>query len=115
MKLHDILKEIKQVFEVDESLRAYLYSNKILLIDYTSEVDIDDDHKLDAFYGRLGTIYLNENNEIKTIENECINLITPVNKDSLIHLCNLIGIQIEDYNDFPKLPNIKQINLYEEI
>lgn len=114
MELYDLLKQIKENFQVDETLRAYLYDNRIDLIDFTDEVELPNGQKLDAFYGKLGSLIL-ENNKISCIENNCINLITPANCEIFTFLASLIGVEITDYDSYAKLLNIRQLDLYQEI
>lgn len=114
MELYELLNKIKQNFQVDETLRAYLYDNKIELIDYTEEIDLPDGHKLDPFFGNLGTLYL-QNNKISCIENKSINLITPANCEIFSFLASLIGVEITDYDSYAKLLDIHQLDLYQEI
>ena len=109
MLLNELLKCIKKQFMVDEKLIAYLYSDKIELVDFTSGFEIPEkDIKGDDFYGFLFTIYLKDN-KISCIENNSIHLITPANKDTIIYLANLIDIKIEDYDSYEKLPDISQL------
>lgn len=114
MELYELLNKIKQNFQVDETLRAYLFDNKIELIDYTEEIDLPDGHKLDPFFGKLGTLYL-QNNKISCIENNSINLITPANYEIFSFLASLIGTEITDYDSYAKLLDITQQDLYQEI
>lgn len=114
MELYDLLKSIKEHFQVDETLRAYLFDNKIELIDYTSEVELPDGDKLDAFFGNLGILYL-EDNKITCIENNSIKLITPANCEIFAYLASLIGTEIIDYDSYAKLLDIRQQDLYQEI
>lgn len=114
MKLYELLNKVKEQFQVDESLRAYLYENKIELVDYTSEVELPDGRTIDPFYGNLGTLCL-QGNKITCIENNSIKLITPANCHIFAFLASLIDIEIEDYDNYAKLPSISQIDIYQEV
>lgn len=50
ISLPELMKQIKQIFQVDDKLRAYLYENKIKVIDYTPEIELPDGQKLDEFF-----------------------------------------------------------------
>lgn len=106
MKLRELLRELKTKFLIDEILKAYLYKDRIEIIDYTSEYEYEDEnkniHKEPDFYGRCITLYL-KNNEINYIDPCCISYFTKANKNALIYLLNLIDTIIEDYNDYDKL------------
>lgn len=113
MLLKELLKDIKKQFMVDEYLKAYLYENKIELIDFTQGwSDETPDGRLieeDDFYGNIGTLCL-ENGEITHIENNSIHLITKSNQQLVIYLASLIGTIIDDYNSYDKLKNIRQLD-----
>ena len=113
ISLKQLMEEIKEIFMVDEILKAYLYENKIEFVDYTSPVDLENGDKLDDFYGNLCTLYIDKDNKISTIENPSINLITPVNIKALRFLTNLIGQEIEAYDQYPKLPSIRELDCKE--
>lgn len=113
ISLKQLMEEIKETLMVDEILKAYLYENKIEFVDYTSPVDLENGDKLDDFYGNLCTLYIDKDNKISTIENPSINLITPVNINALRFLTNLIGQEIEDYDQYPKLPSIRELDCKE--
>ena len=57
--------------------------------------------------------YLDKENKISTIENSCINLITPVNVKVINFLTSLIGKEIEAYDQYPKLPSIRELDCKE--
>lgn len=112
MLLKELLKDIKREFMIDEQLKAYLYENKIELVDFTSgfEYEVKEEKKVeDDFYGNIGTLYL-ENGKITHIENNSIHLITKSNQQLVIYLASLIGTIIDDYNSYDKLKNIRQLD-----
>lgn len=113
MLLKELLKDIKKEFMVDEHLKAYLYENKIELVDFTLgwSDELPDGRLIeqDDVYGNLGTLYL-ENGKITTIENNSIHLITSANQQIIIYLASLIGITIDDYDSYDKLKNIRQLD-----
>ena len=112
MLLKELLKDIKREFMIDEQLKAYLYENKIELVDFTSgfEYEVKGEKKVeDDFYGNIGTLYL-ENGKITHIENNSIHLITKSNQQLVIYLASLIGTIIDDYNSYDKLKNIRQLD-----
>ena len=111
MKLKELLNEIKRKFMVDEILKAYLYNDKIELVDYTGAVSLSDGTELKDHYGNLGVIYLDSSkNSISMFENNCIHLITPANKEIVTYMSSLIGLIIEDYEDYDKLPEIDKLS-----
>ena len=113
ISLEQLMKDLKREFIVDETLKAYLYENKIEFVDYTSPIDLENGDKLEDFYGNLCTIYIDKENKISTIENSCINLITPVNVKVINFLTSLIGEEIEAYDQYPKLPSIRELDCKE--
>lgn len=112
MKLKELMTQIKDKFQVDEQLRAYLYKDRIKFIDYTSKCVLKNGKKLDDFYGNLMSIYLKEN-KISCIECNIINLITPANIEAINFLTSLINIEIEDYNSYKYLTSLEDIKQFE--
>lgn len=113
ISLPELMKQIKSIFQVDDKLRVYLYENKIKVIDYTPEIELPDGQKLDEFFGNLFTIYI-DGNKITVIENSSISLITPANAEAIKFLTSLVGKEIEAYEQYPKLPTIKDLD-YKEL
>lgn len=110
MQLHTLMKLIKHNFQVDEELRAYIYNNRIKFIDFTSGFT-QDDITLNDFYGKLLTIYYDEETlEIKSIEPHCLSIITPVNKEVYKYLADLIGKTIDDLNNYPKTMDLADLS-----
>lgn len=109
MLLNSLLLDIKKKFMVDDQLKAYLYENKIELIDFTPGFYLSNGEWEDDFYGFLFTIYL-EDNKISCIENNSIQLITPVNQQTVIYLASLIGTIIDDYDNYDKLKSISKLD-----
>lgn len=105
MLLKDLMNEIKEKLMVDEELRAYLYEDKIVFIDFTSGFS-QDGIDLEDFYGTLLTVFIKDK-KISCIENESIHLITPVNKNIVSWLTTLIEVEIEDIDKYPKLKSIE--------
>lgn len=109
MKLKDFLKELRYKLLIDDNLKAYLYGDKMEIIDYTPGYELQNGEIIDPFYGHVLDIYF-EGNTISIVEDRAMKIITPVNKDTHIYLANLIGLEIEDYGDYAKLPNHRDLD-----
>lgn len=109
MKLREFLKELRCKLLIDDNLKAYLYKDKIEIIDFTPGFDLENGERIEDFYGHVLDIYL-EDNKITIIEDRAMKMMTPVNKDTYIYLANLIGLEIEDYSDYEKLSNHRDLD-----
>lgn len=108
MLLKDLLKDIKKNLMVDEQLKAYLYKDRILLIDFTSGFELPEQSiNMKDFYGTIGSLLLKDN-KISSIENEIIHLITPANQQTIIYLASLIGTEIDDYDQYEKIKTLRE-------
>lgn len=108
MKLKDLGKKIRDVYMVDDILKIYCYNDKINFVDYTSEYESSNGEKIKACYGNILTLGI-KNNKITYAENPSIGFITKSNKNTIIYIANLIGLDIEDYDQYPKLFDISDI------
>ena len=108
MKLKALLEELKHVFLIEEELRAYLYEDRIEVCDYTSAIRLTD-RTLDETLCLVATIYVNKENKINIIENRLLNMITTANADMVRFLTNLIGQTVDDYKEYPKLENHRNL------
>lgn len=109
MKLNDLLKNLKYNLHIDDKLKAYLYDDRIEIIDYTSEYVLADGYKVDACYGYMLNLYI-KNNTITMFEDKAFKLVTTANKDTLTYLISLIGLEIEDYDNYNKLPKLENLD-----
>lgn len=112
MKLIDIMKQIKDVFYVEDELRVYIYKDSIEFIDYM-EVE-----GLKPIYGNLVSLNYKDN-IITCIAHDSLILMNKTNIHIYQTLINLIGQHIDDLDDFAKLENedqnITQISMYQKL
>jgi hypothetical protein len=81
LKLKDLLLQLKKCLIVDDTLKAYLYKNKIEIIDYTPAISLEEaDINLSEFYGHTIDLII-DNNVISSIDASTFSLFTPANKE----------------------------------
>lgn len=108
MKTSDFIKELKEHLPAIDTLRAYLYKDKIEVIDYTESFELDG-IKEEPFYGRVLTIYI-EDNKVSVIKNHSFELITPANVEMLKYILSILGVELEDYENHNFNPDISDLS-----
>lgn len=108
MRLKELGQEISKVFIIEDTLKMYCYENKLEFIDYTPEYKLPNGAIITESYAHFLTLNIKDN-KVSCIENSSLTLITPSNKNMIKYLADLIGVEIEDYNDYSKLLSIKYL------
>jgi hypothetical protein len=113
LKLKDLLIKLKSTLMIEDALKAYLYEDKIELIDYTPAISLEEaDVTMPDFYGHTIDLIV-EKNVISAIDASTFSLFTPANKEVISELLDLIGATIIDYSEYEKLPSIEERNCVE--
>lgn len=109
MKLIDLLKKLKQLLLIDDELRAYIYEDGYIeIIDHINEIKLDNGEILDSSNHTCLKICYNKKNIIDVIDHN-FNIFTPANKDIVPQIINLIGIEIEDLDKYPKITKFDKL------
>lgn len=111
MKLYDIMKDVKQIFHIDETLRVYIYKDRIDFIDFTSKIlDKDGNELVPDFYGKLFSVEYKDK-IITIVEPQSLSFMTANNVSLYRYLCSLVHKEIEDLDSFPVIPEYEHEDL----
>ena len=109
MQLKDLLQKLKILLLIDDELRAYIYEDGYIeIIDHIDEIKLDNGEILDSSNHTCLKICYNKKNIIDVIDHN-FNIFTPANKDIVIQIANLIGTNIEDLDNYPKIKSLDKL------
>lgn len=115
MQLNTLLKLLKHGFHVDEELRAYIYKDRVEIVEHEPEITIVGERVISEFNGLLCIIYYNDKNIITAIEPSSLSLLTTANKALYKTLIDFIGQDIADLKNYPILEDRYKSEIYQSV
>lgn len=113
MVLGELMENIVKYFQCPDGVKYLLYKNRIECYEITDEYTYITGRlhevTVPTSYAKMLTIYLDDENKIKTIDGSVLGLMTTANYKTYEWLTTLMEQKIDNYNTFNKLTDIVEL------